>query len=157
MATGLYMLSTCMIRSSAFWILDEIPVKAVIRIQWSVMRKSEKKSAMLLTKPWMLISIFSLGSMSFPKCLGNRTGVTLNTQLCLIFFPSLLWVYVLLHDKWSTHFSLWFISSCDCGFFVFNFMRLWDGHRLIRWFSTVRNNSWRVNFDWNTYSIYYRH
>ncbi|CAM0908087.1 unnamed protein product [Alopecurus aequalis] len=22
----------------------------------------------------------------------------------------------------------------DCGFFVFNFMRLWDGHQLVRWF-----------------------
>ncbi|XP_044329847.1 uncharacterized protein [Triticum aestivum] len=27
-------------------------------------------------------------------------------------------------------------NSYDSGFFVFNFMRLWDGHRLARWFPT---------------------
>uniref|UniRef100_A0A0E0QPC2 Ubiquitin-like protease family profile domain-containing protein n=1 Tax=Oryza rufipogon TaxID=4529 RepID=A0A0E0QPC2_ORYRU len=36
-------------------------------------------------------------------------------------------------------------NSCDCGFFVFNFMRLWDGHRLIRWFST-ETKELRKNF-----------
>lgn len=25
-------------------------------------------------------------------------------------------------------------NKCDSGFFVFNFMRLWDGHQLVRWF-----------------------
>uniref|UniRef100_A0A0E0B0Z5 Ubiquitin-like protease family profile domain-containing protein n=1 Tax=Oryza glumipatula TaxID=40148 RepID=A0A0E0B0Z5_9ORYZ len=36
-------------------------------------------------------------------------------------------------------------NSYDCGFFVFNFMRLWDGHRLIRWFST-ETKELRKNF-----------
>lgn len=42
--------------------------------------------------------------------------------------------------KRLTHFSLSFISSYDSGFVIFNFMRLWDGYRLIRWFSTVSHN-----------------
>uniref|UniRef100_A0A0E0LZF6 Ubiquitin-like protease family profile domain-containing protein n=1 Tax=Oryza punctata TaxID=4537 RepID=A0A0E0LZF6_ORYPU len=36
-------------------------------------------------------------------------------------------------------------NSYDSGFFVFNFMRLWDGHRLIRWFST-ETKELRKNF-----------
>uniref|UniRef100_A0A0E0EQG2 Ubiquitin-like protease family profile domain-containing protein n=1 Tax=Oryza meridionalis TaxID=40149 RepID=A0A0E0EQG2_9ORYZ len=36
-------------------------------------------------------------------------------------------------------------NSYDCGFFVFNFMRLWDGRRLIRWFST-ETKELRKNF-----------
>ncbi|XP_051213060.1 uncharacterized protein [Lolium perenne] len=27
-------------------------------------------------------------------------------------------------------------DNCDSGFFVFNFMRLWDGYQLVRWFPT---------------------
>lgn len=33
----------------------------------------------------------------------------------------------------------------DCGFFIFNFMRLWDGHQLVRWFP-VESRELRKDF-----------
>lgn len=153
--TGHYMLSTCVIRSSVFWTLYQMPVK-VVRIVWSVMRKSEKLYVVLLTKPWMLRSVFSLGSTSFQKCLGNRIGVTCNTM----FLTRIILLSGICFTKCqviNSFLPMIYLFSYDGGFFVFNFMRLWDGHRLIRWFSTVSNNSWRFNFDWNAYSEYYYH
>ncbi len=104
------------------------------------MRKSEKLYVVLLTKPWMLRSVFSLGSTSFQKCLGNRIGVTCNTM----FLTRIILLSDICFTKCqviNSFLPMIYLFSYDGGFFVFNFMRLWDGHRLIRWFSTVSNNS----------------